>query len=315
MVAPSTFLVAGGTGRQGGAVVNALLKDSTSPVKAKDIYVITRNLEGSGAQKLATQGINLVSGILGNPQSIFDHLVASGVQPDQTAAFMAQAHGPTELEDARKFIDAAVAFGLQYFVYSSVDRGGKELSDKDPSYCKTFSDKFHIEKQLISPTSNPAHHDSKSSRTMDYTILRPVWFADNALWGFPGRLCMTGWRENMKGKSMQVIVSKDLGRWAVEALLRPDASSLRNEVISVASDKLSFQEADEIFLQETGSPISVTYGWLARFMIWAVNDLHTMFGFINEREYGADLQKLTETVKPTTFREWVRESTQGDEKN
>ena len=46
---------------------------------------------------------------------------------DQTAAFLAQAHGPTELSDARSFIDAAVDAGGQCIVYSSVDRGGKEL--------------------------------------------------------------------------------------------------------------------------------------------------------------------------------------------
>lgn len=310
---PLTFLIAGGTGRQGGAVVNAILQDRDFPVKAKDIYVITRNLEGSSAQRLIAQGINLVAGTFGSPKPIFDHLGASGIQPDQTAAFMAQAHGPTELEDGRKFINAAVAFGLQYFVYSSVDRGGKELSDNDPSYCKTFSDKFHIEKHLISVASRSAHQNSKTGTAMDYTILRPVWFADNALWGFPGRLCMTGWRENMNGKSMQVIVSKDLGKWAAQALLQPDASSLRDEAISVASDKVSFDEVDEIFRQETGSPVGVTYGWLARFIIWAVKDLHTMFGFINEREYGADLQKLAETVQPTTFREWVRESMQSED--
>lgn len=310
MAPPLSFLIAGGTGRQGGAVVNALLQDRLSPIHSNNIYVLTRNIEGPSAVKLAARGVNLVMGSLSDPEPIFDNLRATGVQLDQMAAFLAQAHGPTELEDASKFIDAAVTSGLQYFVYSSVDRGGKELSDKDPSYCKTFSDKFHIEKHLIGATLTSAHDESKPNRRTDYTILRPVWFADNALWGFPGQLCMTGWRENMKGKSMQVVVSKDLGRWAAEALLRPDASDLRNNAVSIASDKVSFEEVDKIFREETGKPVAVTYGWLARFAIWAVNDLHTMFGFINEREYGADLEKLATTLKPTTFREWVQESAQ-----
>ena len=143
---------------------------------------------------------------------------------------------------------------------------------------------------------------------MDFTILRPVWFADNAAWGFPGRLCMTGWRENMRGKRMQVVTTKDIGRWAVEALLRPDRADLRNKAISIASDELTFQEADEIFRQEAGMHVGVTYGWLARLIIWAVTDLRTMFAFIDERDYGADLKELARTVEPTTFRQWVRES-------
>ncbi|KIV86980.1 hypothetical protein PV11_02553 [Exophiala sideris] len=305
MDAPRTFLVAGGTGRQGGAVVSALLTDKTSPVLPQNIYVITRDSKGASALRLAAKGINLITGSLGQPEPIYDELQKRGVQLNQTAAFLAQAHGPTELSDAQVFINASVEAGLQYFVYSSVDRGGKEQSDRDPSYCKTFSDKFLIERHLMEATSAKA--ESKVNVQTGFTILRPVWFAENAIWGFPGRLCMTGWRDVMCGKSMQVVVAKDVGKWAVEALLRPDKAGLRNTAVSIASDKLSFQEVDDIFRQETGKPVEVTYGWLARAAIWAVTDLRTMFGFIYETDYGADLVRLAKTVEPTTFRQWVKE--------
>lgn len=302
MSRPTSFLIAGGTGRQGGAVVTALLTDAVSPVASENIYVLTRNPEGAAALKLAARGVNVVQGELCKPKPIFQHLQKRGIQMSETAAFMAQAHGSTELTDAHAFIDAAAEAELCLFVYSSVDRGGKELSDRDASSCKTFADKFHIEKHFV-VVSSPSGRNH-----MDYTILRPTWHADNALWGFPGRLCMTGWRENMRGKKMQVTTAKDIGRWATEALLRPDNSGLRNTAISIASDCLSFDEADEIFRQETGRPIGVTYGWLARLLIWLVTDLRTMFAFIYERDYGANLEELAKTVKPTTFRQWVRES-------
>ncbi|KAF9946093.1 hypothetical protein BGZ70_003411 [Mortierella alpina] len=296
----TSFLIAGGTGRQGGAAVNALLADQSSSIQPKDIYVLTRNTEGAAASALATRGVQLVHGELGQPDTIFKELSSQGVDLSTTGAFLAQAHGPTELTDANGFIDAAITHGLSYFVYSSVDRGGKELSDRDASYCKTFSDKFEIEKHLKAASADGEH--------INFTILRPTWFADNALWGFPGKLCMAGWRENMKGKRMQVVVTKDIGRWAAEGLLRPDASGIRNTAISIASDELTFQEIDDIFRKETGGPVGVTYGWLARLMIWMVKDLRTMFAWINERAYGADLEELAKTVKPTTFREWVKES-------
>ncbi|OBT86024.1 hypothetical protein VE02_05531 [Pseudogymnoascus sp. 03VT05] len=300
MSAPTTFLIAGGTGRQGGAVVNALLADKSTSIQAKDIYVLTRNIAGAGAAALTTRGVQLVQGELGQPDAIFKQLSELGVNPTKTAAFLSQAHGPTELNDAKGFIDAAITNGLSYFVYSSCDRGGPELSDRDASYCKTFSDKFQIEKHLESA--------SAGGKNMNYTILRPTWFADNALWGFPGKLCMAGWRENMGGKRMQVTTVKDIGLWAAEALLRPDASGIRNKPLSIASDYLSFDEIDAIFRKETGKPVGVTYGWLARFMIWMAEDLRTMFGWINERDYGADLEELAKTVKPTTFREWLKEA-------
>ncbi|KAF9536676.1 hypothetical protein EC957_009998 [Mortierella hygrophila] len=296
----TSFLIAGGTGRQGGAAVNALLADQSSSIQPKDIYVLTRNTEGAAATALATRGVQLVRGELGQPNAIFKELSSQGVDLSTTGVFLAQAHGPTELTDANGFIDATITHGLSYFVYSSVDRGGKELSDRDASYCKTFSDKFEIEKHLKAASADGEH--------INFTILRPTWFADNALWGFPGKLCMAGWRENMKGKRIQVVVTKDIGRWAVEGLLRPDASGIRNTAISIASDELTFQEIDDIFRKETGGPVGVTYGWLARLMIWMVKDLRTMFAWINERAYGADLEELAKTVKPTTFREWVKES-------
>ncbi|KAI5786451.1 hypothetical protein DFH27DRAFT_259365 [Peziza echinospora] len=299
---PTTFLIAGGTGRQGGSVVKALLSDTTTPVQPQDIYVLTRSTAGGAATALAARGVKLVQGELGQPDAIFKALAAQGVNLGRTAAYLAQAHGPTELVDAKGFIDAAVANAIPYFVYSSVDRGGRELSDRDASYCKTFSDKYEIEKHLEAA--------SAGGKNIEYTILRPTWFADNALWGFPGRLCMAGWRENMRGKKMQVVTLRDIGRWGAEALLRPDNSNIRNQALSIASDYLSFAEIDDIFRKETGQPVGVTYGWLARLAIWMVKDLRTMFAWINERDYGADLEELAKTVKPFTFREMVRESVQ-----
>ncbi|KAF7561366.1 hypothetical protein G7046_g2791 [Stylonectria norvegica] len=297
------FLIAGATGRQGGAVVEALLSDPTLNIEAKNIFAVTRQANGPGAKKLREryQGINIIGGDLNDPKQIFQQLDKAIV--NRTAIFLAQAHGPTELEDAKAFINAAAANEVPYFVYSSVDRGGREISDKDPSYCKTFSDKFYIEQHLRS-VSNSSH---LNGRNMDYTILRPTWFADNAWWGFPGKLCMTGWRENMNGKKMQVTVTKDIGRWAAEALVRPDRTGIRNQALSIASDELSFKDIDEIFIRHTGKGVPVTYGLLARFFIWLVKDVNTMFRFIGEREYGADLAWLKTQLKPTTFEQWVKD--------
>lgn len=304
---PTSFLVAGGTGRQGGAVVQALLTDSSTPINPENIHVLTRNTDGAAAASLVARGVRLLQGELGHPDAIFKQLATHDVSLSQTGVYLAQAHGPTELSDANAFIDAAIAAGVAYFVYSSVDRGGPELSARDASYCKTFADKFEVEKHLMAA--------SAGGKRMNFTIVRPTWFVDNALWGFPGKMCMAGWRENMKGKRMQVTTIKDIGRWAAEAFLRPDGCGIRNSAISIASDYLSFKEIDDIFRKETGSPVGVTYGWLARMMIFLIKDLRTMFAWINEREYGADLEGLAKTVKPTTFREWLKEETRKSKKS
>ncbi|KAF4456521.1 hypothetical protein F53441_1353 [Fusarium austroafricanum] len=297
MTAIEYFLVTGATGHQGGATVNALLTHPDIKIKPNQVYALTRQASGPGAVKLREKygDINIIAGDLNNPEAILQQLDKS-ILP-KTGIYLAQAHGPTEVSDAKDLIDAAARNGITYFVYSSVDRGGRELSNKDPSYCKTFSDKFLIEKHLINACSN---------RKMGYTILRPTWFADNAWWGFPGKLCMTGWRENMGGKKMQVTVTKDIGRWAVEGLVRPDRTGIRNQALMIASDELTFKDIDDIFIKHTGKGVPVTYGLLTRFIIWMSKDLNTMFGFIGERPYGADLPWLRAQLEPTTFEQWVK---------
>jgi uncharacterized protein YbjT (DUF2867 family) len=293
---PQHFLIAGATGRQGGAVVSALLSHPDFKIEPKNVWAITRDAAGALARRLVSRwsGINIVAGDLNSPNALFGQL-DNAILP-QTAVFLAQAHGPTELSDAKGFIDAASSHGVAYFVYSSVDRGGRKLSDSDPSYCKTFSDKFYIEKHLKSVSAQ---------KRMDYTIIRPTWFVDNAHWGFPGKLCMTGWKVWMKGKRMQVVTTTDIGRWAAEGLVRPDRTGIRNEALSVASEELSFDDIDGIFKKKTGKGVPVTYEWPASLMIWLVKDLNTMFRFINERAYGADLEWLKERLQPTTVAEWV----------
>ncbi|KAF8853798.1 NAD(P)-binding protein [Acephala macrosclerotiorum] len=252
MLPPKRFLIAGATGRQSGAVVTALLSDTPFSISPKNIWAITRDAAGASAQRLLAKwpGINIDAGDLNNPQKLFEQLDKSALP--ETAVFFTQAHGPTELEDAKGFIDAAASRGVTYFVYSSVGRGGRELSDADPSYCKTFSDKFYI-----------------------------------------------------KGKRMQVVTTRDIGRWAAEGLVRPDRTGIRNEVMSIASDELSFEDINLVFKRKTGKGVPVTFGWAASLMIWLVKDLNTMFSFINERGYGADLPWLKERLEPTTFEQWI----------
>ena len=283
------FLIAGATGRQGSSVVGALLAHPTIKVEPSQIYALTRDVSGSSAQGLATKhaGINIITGDLASPAAIFAQIDAQN-----TGVYLAQAHGPTELTEAKAFIDEAAAQKVPYFVYSSVDRGGREISDKDPSYCKAFSDKFYIEQHL-------------RASGLEYTILRPTWFADNAHWGFPGKLCMAGWRDHMGGKKLQVTVAKDIGRWAAEGLLQPDKREIRNQAVSIASDELTFGQIDEIFKRHTGAGVPVANWLLVKFVIWSTKDLTTMFDFIKEREYGADMKWLRSQLRPTSFQEFV----------
>ena len=116
---------------------------------------------------------------------------------------------------------------------------------------------------------------------------------------------MTGWKVWMKGKRMQVTTTTDIGRWAVEALVRPDRTGIRNDSLSIASEDMSFEDFDSIYRKKTGKGVPLTFEWLSTVMIWLVKDLNTMFSFINERDYGADLPWLRERLEPTTVAQWA----------
>ncbi|KAH8602482.1 hypothetical protein B0O99DRAFT_680601 [Bisporella sp. PMI_857] len=267
-------------------IVNTNVSSSTLPhkrrnwVKPKNVWAITCDAAGSSAQRLISRwpGINIVPGDLNKPDAICKYL-GSLILP-RTAVFLAQAHGPTELAGAKDFIDAAASHGVAYFVYSSVDRGGRELSDTDPSYCKTFSDKFYIEQHLKSVAGRKGGKGDMS------------WITPSS-------------KSFVKGKQMQIVTTKDIGRWAVEGLVRPDRTGIRNEALSVASDELSFQDIDSIFEKKIGKGVPVTCGWLVTVFIWLMKDFNTMFRFINERDYGVDLPWMKERLEPTTFAQWV----------
>lgn len=63
------ILVTGATGKQGGAVIDALLASSS----AKDFTIlgVTRNAESSSSKKLVERGVKIVKGDLNDVEAIF----------------------------------------------------------------------------------------------------------------------------------------------------------------------------------------------------------------------------------------------------
>lgn len=102
-----TILVTGGTGQQGGAVIDALL---TSPTDDLVVRALTRNTKSSAAQALTHRGVQLYRGDLTDSNSLIvaldgcdaAHLVTDFRNPDDIAG---------ELRQGYTFIDAAKQVG------------------------------------------------------------------------------------------------------------------------------------------------------------------------------------------------------------
>lgn len=69
MAFPKRLVVTGATGKQGGALISALLDRPSQPF---EIYAITRNADSKSAQALARQpNVHVVQGDFNDPSGIF----------------------------------------------------------------------------------------------------------------------------------------------------------------------------------------------------------------------------------------------------
>ncbi|KAJ7160621.1 hypothetical protein C8R43DRAFT_1124085 [Mycena crocata] len=110
--------VFGATGRQGGSVIRAILKDGTFTPRA-----ITRNPEAEGAQSLKALGVEVVKGDTLDKASLVSALRGSEGVFGVTVAILpleAEGEGPNEVMQGKNMVDAAKAAGVKFFVFSSL---------------------------------------------------------------------------------------------------------------------------------------------------------------------------------------------------
>lgn len=112
-------LVTGATGKQGGAVVQALLQ-AGRPVRA-----MTRNPNSAAGQALAAQGVEVVRGDFNDPASLDAAMAGvSGVFSMQTPSHPDDQE--TEVLTGRALIEAAGRAGVDTVVHTSVARAGDQ---------------------------------------------------------------------------------------------------------------------------------------------------------------------------------------------
>ncbi|MCJ1290594.1 hypothetical protein MMC34_002134 [Xylographa carneopallida] len=275
------ILITGATGKQGGAVLRALLAHPSYSPTTHPIYAVTRDTSSASATRLAalSPSIQLIAGDMNNTPAIF-----SSLPTPPWGVFSVQLPGAAEVAQGTALVDAAVRAGARKFVYTSVDRHGAD-SDHDPTDVPHFMTKHQIEQHLM--RAAPA-----SGGTLGYTILRPVFFLDNLEWGFVGKVVATAWRDYLGDRKMQVIATADVGTFGATAFMEPKNPEYMDKAYSLAGDELTWDEAETIFRERTGRGIPTTFGFLASFVLWAVKDVGLMFRFIRDKGFGADVEKL-----------------------
>jgi uncharacterized protein YbjT (DUF2867 family) len=207
-----TILVTGATGRQGGAVVQHLLKNNLT-AKA-----LSRTPHSISAQRLISKGVTVVKGDMSDPQSLVNAMKGcDGVFSIQNYF---ECGGEKEIQYGKNMADAAKTSNISHFIYNSVC--GADSNSGVPH----FQTKNTIE-QYIKSINLPA------------TILRPVKFMENYYIPqvFKGILSGKLFDSIKPGKKHQMIAVDDIGKYVADAFANPD--TYLNKTIDIAGDELT----------------------------------------------------------------------------
>ncbi|KAK6073675.1 nucleoside-diphosphate-sugar epimerase family protein [Seiridium cupressi] len=299
------LLITGATGKQGGAVIDALLKLSSSKFT---ILAVTRNATGGGAKKLAQKSpsIKIVQGDLDDCPALFDEAQRVESTPiwGVYSVQISMGKGVTmdsEVAQGKALIDESMKRGVRHFVYSSVERGGDEHSWSNPTPIPHFQSKYHIENYLRDVTSK-----SQGGQQMSWTILRPVAFMDNLAPGMPTKVFLAAMNNWLQGKSTQWIACKDIGVFAAKAFDNPEDWSKR--AVGLAGDELTVDQMNSAFEKATGSPVPMAFWFLGSFLTYMVTELRLMIGWFADEGYKASIkQRQADYPQLLTLEQWLKE--------
>jgi uncharacterized protein YbjT (DUF2867 family) len=107
----------------------------------------------------------------------------------------------------------------------------------------------------------------------------------------------------MKSKPMHLISTSDIGKVAARVMLDPDKYA--NKAFPLVGDKLTFDEANAIFREKTGKPITVfpVLGFHA--VMLGLQELKVMFKWFPADPPGIDVAKCREEWGLMRWDEWI----------
>ncbi|RFN45535.1 transcription factor [Fusarium flagelliforme] len=288
------ILIVGATGQQGKATIDAIFKTR----KQSDIRIIalTRSITSPKSQALCSQypEIILVEGNTQTPKPIFE-------QYPSIASLFVVTVPPDDEVQAIPLIEEATSKTLKvdHIVFSSVDRGGNEVSWSTPTDIPHFAAKHRIEHRLRGLCEESGKR---------WTILRPTGFMDSYNPGFFGKMMASLWAEGMpRDRKMQLISTHDIGVFAAKALLDPEGWA--GKAVALACDDLSFLELEQIFKQVVGEELPQTYRAVSWPILWTVKDASKSFEWFKTGGWKADIDGLRrEEPGLQDFATWLRES-------
>ena len=276
-------LVAGATGRQGGAVVRHMLP------KGWRLRALTRNPKSYAARQLVEKGVELAEGDMDDPASL--ERGARGVYGVYSVQDFWTVGARREVQQGKNLADVAKKAGVEHFVYSSV--GGAERN----TGITHWETKWVVEKHV-------------RSLNLPVTILRPASFMETyhitevEIGLLKGRLA-----DPIRGdKPYQTIATDDIGAFAALAFERPkDFIGLDLEI---AGSELTNIDAAKVFSRVLNRPVKFQKLPLPIVRLVLGKEFYEMFHWFNSKGYQAnipDLRRRYPEVRLHSLEDWLRE--------
>lgn len=257
-------LVAGATGKQGGAAAKALIE------KGFKIKALTRNPSSPIARALQKAGAEIVKGDLTDKASLAGALEGVYAVFAMTTPFQ-NGHG-AEVEQGINIVDAAKSAGIGHLVFSSVASADKSTG------IPHFDSKYKVE-QYIAASGIP------------YTIISPTAFMENFIQPFAlanlrqGKIA----RALPATRPLQLIAVEDIGSFA--AFVIENGNEFLGERIDIAGDERTGEETAVILSKIAGRTLKYE-GFPPAKLKSQSPDLAIMMEWQLKNDYTADIGRL-----------------------
>ncbi|WP_432854984.1 NmrA/HSCARG family protein [Amycolatopsis sp. CA-161197] len=272
------ILVLTATGGQGRAVTAALLD------RGAEVRALVRDPGSPGAQALRGRGVEVVSGLLEDADSLTGAM--RGVMGVFALTTPFESGPAAEVAQGRAILAAVRDADVPHLVFSSVAGAGQRTG------VPHFDSKAIVESEV------------RTSR-VPYTILGPTYFFDNALGDQERILAGSLDLPLPSDRPLQQLARSDHGAFAAEVLVHPEKYVGRR--IELASDAPTPMEMARSLSDAVG--LEVRHN---RFPLETISnpDMHAMWEFLNGPGYQVDITALHAghpEIGWTSFAAWTQQ--------
>jgi uncharacterized protein YbjT (DUF2867 family) len=240
---PTSVLITGATGKQGGAVARKLIASGVP------VHALVRDPGSEQAAALADRGAVLVRGDLPSLKAALDgaRAVFSVQTPDLT-----DPTGDSEVRRGRNLVEAALAAGVEHIVHTSVSGAGTvDLEHFDESRWGEHTRHYYSSKAAVEDLIRAAGFPA-------WTILRPATFMENFVRPSFYFADLTSDRLLVAvdpDVRLPFVAVDDIGTATAAAFAEP--RRFHGVELELAGDALSFRAAAQVLSQVLGTNIEL----------------------------------------------------------